>query len=58
MKATQDVGMLAAWKKDSQREDVDADFIVHDLVEIPLLVENLTDKGRDMAITGLPNRNS
>ena len=35
VKASQDVGMLAVWKKDSQWEDVDADFIVHDLMEIP-----------------------
>ena len=58
VKASQDVGMLAVWKKDSQWEDVDADFIVHDLMEIPLLVESLNKKGRAMAINGLPNRNS
>ena len=58
VKASQDVGMLAVWKKDSQWEDVDADFIVHDLMEIPIVVESLNKKGRAMAITGLPNRDS
>ena len=56
MKASKDVGMFGVWKKDSQWEDVD--FIVHDLMEIPLLVESLTNKGRTMAINGLPNRDS
>lgn len=58
VKASQALGMLAAWKKDSQWKDVDADFIVHDLVEIPLVVESLNKKGRTMAITELPNRYS
>ncbi len=58
VKPSQALGMLAAWKKDSQWEDVDADFIVHDLVEIPLVVEILNKKGQTMSITGLPNRYS
>jgi len=49
--ASQDVGMIAVWKKDSQWKDVDADFIVHDLMEIPIVVESLNKKGRAMTIT-------
>ena len=40
VKASKDLGMLGVWKKDSEWEDVDADFIVNDLMEINLLVEN------------------
>lgn len=49
VKASQDVGMLAVWKKDSQWRDVDADFNVHDLMEISIIVESLNKKG--LAIT-------
>ena len=44
VKASQDTGMLAVWKKDLQWEDVQADFIIHDLMEIPLIVENLANR--------------
>lgn len=44
VKASQDAGMLAVWKKDLQWEDVQADFIIHDLMEIPLIVENLANR--------------
>jgi putative hydrolase of the HAD superfamily len=54
VKASKNVGMIGVWKKDSQREDVDSDFIVHDLMEIPQLVESLSKKGLAMAINGLP----
>ena len=54
--ASQDVGMLAILKKDSQWKDVNADFIVHDLLEIPKVVESLNKKG--LAITELTNRTS
>jgi putative hydrolase of the HAD superfamily len=35
------VGMKGIWKKDFQWDDVDADYIVDDLVELPLIIEKL-----------------
>ncbi len=55
VRASKDVGMVGVWKRDSQWVDVEADFIVHDLIEILELVENLSNSGRAMAINGLPN---
>ena len=53
VKASKDVGMLGVWKKDSQWEDLYADFIIHDLMEITLLVEDIANKGRGKASSGL-----
>lgn len=39
VKAAQNVGMKGVWKKDSQWDNVKADFTVEDLAEIPLMVE-------------------
>ncbi|KAA0965763.1 HAD-IA family hydrolase [Sporosarcina sp. ANT_H38] len=58
VKASKDVGMLAAWKKTSEWENVEEDFIVHDLMEVPLLKELIVNKERTMAINELPNRGS
>ncbi len=44
VKASHNVGMFAAWKKDSQWKVVDTGFIVHDLMEIPTVVESLNKK--------------
>ncbi|ANU13092.1 2-haloalkanoic acid dehalogenase [Planococcus halocryophilus Or1] len=41
VKAAQDIGMKGIWKNDSQWANVDADFTVDDLKELPLLVEDL-----------------
>ncbi|MBN8201589.1 HAD family hydrolase [Bacillus sp. NTK034] len=41
IKAAQNVGMKGIWKKDFQWNDVEADFIVDDLGELPLIIENL-----------------
>jgi len=35
------VGMKGIWKKDFQWDNVDADYIVDDLVELPLIIEKL-----------------
>lgn len=40
--AAQNVGMKGIWKKDFQWNNVKADFIVDDLAELPLIIENLT----------------
>ncbi|OIK11897.1 HAD family hydrolase [Bacillus sp. MUM 13] len=40
--AARNVGMKAIWKKDFQWNNVEADFIVDDLAELPLIIENLT----------------
>lgn len=41
IKAAKDVGMQGIWKRDSQWSSVDADFIVNDLSEIPLIIEKV-----------------
>ncbi|EGA90388.1 L-2-haloalkanoic acid dehalogenase [Planococcus donghaensis MPA1U2] len=41
VKAAQYIGMKGIWKNDSQWTNVDADFTVDDLKELPLLVEHL-----------------
>ncbi len=33
--------MKGIWKKDFQRNNVEADFIVDDLGELPLIIKNL-----------------
>ncbi|MBT2606679.1 HAD family hydrolase [Bacillus sp. ISL-53] len=40
--AAQNVGMKGIWKKDFQWNNVEADFIVDDLAELPLIIEKLT----------------
>ncbi|MFB9760143.1 HAD family hydrolase [Ectobacillus funiculus] len=42
VKASQNVGMKGVWKKDFQWNDVQADFIVDDLAELPLIIEKLS----------------
>lgn len=46
VKTSKEVGMLGVWKKDSHWEDVDADFIIQDLMELTLLIEDIANKGR------------
>ncbi len=41
VKAAQIVGMKGIWKRDFQWNNVEADSIVNDLVEIPLIIEKL-----------------
>lgn len=41
VKAAQNVGMIGIWKKDFQCNNVEADFIVDDLAELPLIIENI-----------------
>lgn len=43
IKAAQNVGMKAIWKKDCQWNHVNADFIVDDLAEIPFIIDHLTN---------------
>lgn len=38
---SKNVGMLAIWKKDAQWNNVEADFIVDDLKELPLIIQEL-----------------
>jgi len=42
VQAAQNIGMIGIWKKDLQWNDTIADFIISDLKELPLLIENLT----------------
>lgn len=39
--ASQNVGMKGIWKKDNQWDQVEADFIINDLAEIPLIIRRL-----------------
>ncbi|MBN6888757.1 HAD family hydrolase [Cytobacillus horneckiae] len=41
VKAARNVGMKGIWKRDFQSNNVEADFIVDDLGELPLIIENL-----------------
>lgn len=41
VQAARNVGMKGIWKKDSHWSNVEADFIIDDLIEIPLLVKKL-----------------
>lgn len=38
------VGMKGIWKKDFQWDNVDADYIVDDLMELPLIIEKLSEQ--------------
>ncbi|WP_404332156.1 HAD family hydrolase [Mesobacillus maritimus] len=42
VKAAQNVGMKGIWKRDFQWRNVEADSIVNDLSELPLVIENLS----------------
>ena len=41
VKAAQYVGMKGIWKKDPQWDNVQADYTVYDLAELPIIIENL-----------------
>ncbi|MDX1806853.1 MAG: HAD family hydrolase [Paenisporosarcina sp.] len=41
VKASQNAGMKSIWKKDIQWDNVDTDFIVDDLAEIPIIIKKL-----------------
>lgn len=41
VKASKNAGMKSIWKKDLQWANVDADFTVDDLAEIPIIIKNL-----------------
>jgi len=41
VEASKNAGMKSIWKKDVQWDNVDADFIVEDLDEIPSIIKNL-----------------
>lgn len=42
VKASQNVGMKGIWKRDFQWDHVEADSIVNDLSELPLIIEKLS----------------
>ena len=44
VKAAQNVGMKGIWKKDIQWKNVEADFIVDDLAEIPIIIETFSQQ--------------
>ena len=41
VRAAKDVGMLGVWKKDIQWNNVEADFMIEDLNELPLIIQTL-----------------
>lgn len=43
VKASRMVGMTGVWKQDYQWDNVEADFIVNDLAELPLVIDKLND---------------
>lgn len=40
VKAAKNVGMIGIWKKDFQWNTVKADYIINDLAELPLIIDN------------------
>ncbi|WP_040203431.1 HAD family hydrolase [Neobacillus jeddahensis] len=47
VKAAQNIGMKAVWKKDCHWDYAEADFIVNDLAEIPLIIRNLSGQSTE-----------
>jgi len=41
VKAAKSVGIKAIWKKDLQWTTVEADFIINDLSELPLIIDKI-----------------
>ena len=42
--AAQKVGMKGIWKKDAMWPQVEADALIEDLAELPMIIEGLTEK--------------
>lgn len=42
VEAAKNAGMIGVWKKDVQWSAVDADFIVDDLAEVPLIIDRIS----------------
>lgn len=43
VKGAQQVGMIGIWKRDSQWDYVEADAVIDDLLEIPLIIDTLNE---------------
>ncbi|MDV2582365.1 HAD family hydrolase [Alkalibacillus haloalkaliphilus] len=43
IKASQNVGMKSVWMKDERYDGVQADFIIEDLTEVPVVVEKINE---------------
>ncbi|MFS0823331.1 HAD family hydrolase [Bacillus sp. 1P02SD] len=41
VKAARNVGMIGIWKKDLQWDNVDADYIIDDLAELPIIIKRM-----------------
>ncbi|WP_078380669.1 HAD family hydrolase [Sutcliffiella halmapala] len=41
VKGAKDIGMISIWKKDNQFNDVEADYIVDDLMELPVIIREI-----------------
>ncbi|WP_146550117.1 HAD family hydrolase [Rummeliibacillus suwonensis] len=41
VKAAQNVGMIGIWKENDQWKNINADYIINDLTEIPIIIEKL-----------------
>lgn len=44
VKAAMDMGVIGVWKRDIQWNNVEADFIIDDLKELPLIIQSLNRK--------------
>lgn len=44
LKAAQQIGMKGIWKRDDRWNDVKADYIVEDLAEVPIIIEEFNKK--------------
>jgi putative hydrolase of the HAD superfamily len=43
IKGAKNIGMLGIWKKDIQWDHVDADFVIEDLKELPIIIQELNN---------------
>ncbi|MFC5601718.1 HAD family hydrolase [Sporosarcina koreensis] len=51
VEAAKNAGMIGVWKKDVQWSTVDADFIVDDLAEIPLIIDRISPRDKALPVS-------
>ena len=44
VEAAKDAGMIGIWKKDVHWSSPEADFIIDDLAEVPLIIDTIRDE--------------
>ncbi|WP_284037673.1 HAD family hydrolase [Neobacillus sp. 114] len=44
VQAARNLGMKAIWKKDTQLNEVETDYMIEDLLEIPIIIDNINNE--------------